>query len=598
MKNLLFCFLISIATCLDVQGVVMYDEGRETIDGVQLLKDRDDPLAYYYLPQYPHISTKEDGSLEFLCMKYVGEGDESTNGGIFHALIEFSLPDETVASLQEQLEERINGARIVGPVPMMQVGADDEDGLARFSVVSAILSDTEGEDAFTSNVITSGFAPLLPGSKAAIAAKLNQNGATLLWESLSGPTSDVSVSVRGYYEAAVKGYNAVVTAEVENVYRHFSRISNLQGGYTKRQMRRITDSLRQTQVLNIDVFDRSQGLGIDAGDMDAILNMVTDKLIELMFDAETGWSQEPEREVAVEANQLKGRQERGWFDKTFLGRDNTPYYSDNQYVLKRREDIRVHRFYLNLSRSTTIKVPIYSSGNIGGLYDSMKEDPRYFRVVNLDDDSFQKREVHFQIDGEFVNAFEDLINFASVTFQKEPESGSVITKDLVFRKEDLETQYFKTIQYPRLGANGSDWLDYEYKVVWSIQGIEDPIIIPKRGDWEQSNATSIPLNPPLEKRSIEVDADRAMFTEANVQSASVRFMTILGGKPKVFRTVILRSTDTESTSKLSLFFDPGEPIIFQETWYSTMGECKKDPQVLDSEYVFLVPPAPEKFTKN
>lgn len=578
-------------------AVVMYDEGRETVNGIQLLRDKDDPRAFYYIPQYPRLSTKDDGSFEFLCMKYVGTGGEETNGGIFHALVEFTLPAEVIAAAEEELGKKVSGARIVGPVPMMQATEDDESGLASFQVVSAILNDTEGENPFTNTVITSGFAPLLPGSKAAIAAKLNQAGATLLWESLQGPTSDISVSISGYYEAAVKGYNAVVTAEVENIYNHFSRVSSNQSGYTKRQMRNISDELVQNQILNIEVFDRSEGLGISSKDMEGILSMVTDKLIELMFDTETGWSQTPPRETAVEQGQLAGRQKRGWFAETFLGADDTPYYTDDQFVLKRREDVRTNRFYLNLSKSTTIKVPIYTSGNIGGLYDAFKDQEKYFRIVNLDDVAFQKRDVHFQIDGQFTNAFEDLINFVSVNFRKDPGNGKpVITKDIVFRKEELAQNYFQTVAYPRLGITSDDWLDYDYRVVWSIKGIPDPVADPPgEEDWNSNNATSIPLAPPLSKRSLEVDADREMFKDSEIRSARVRFMTILGGKAKVHKTLILRTDDAESTSRLSLYHDPGEPIAYQVTWYSAKGSLEQKTQVLEGEYLFLVPPDASEF---
>ncbi|MEZ4776207.1 MAG: hypothetical protein R3D00_23740 [Bacteroidia bacterium] len=598
-RQSLAVFLFLLTAIQPIFAVVMYDEGREMVNGIQLLRDKDDLRAYYYIPQFPRLATKEDGSLEFLCMKYVGQGGEETNGGIFHALVEFTLPQNVVAAAEIELGKRVAGARIVGPVPMMQATEDDENGLASFQVISAILNNTEGDNPFTSSVITSGFAPLLPGSKAAIAAKLNQAGATLLWESLQGPTSDISVSIHGYYEAAVKGYNAVITAEVENVYEHFSRVYSKQEGYTKRQLRNITDELRQNQVLKIEVFDRSAGLNINTKDMDNILNMVTDKLIELIFDAETGWAKQPDRETAVEQGQIQGRQDRGWFARTFLGADDTPYYTDDQFVMKKREDIRVNKFYLNLSKSTTIKVPVYTSGNIGGLYDALGENDKYFRIVNLDDAAFQKRDVHFQVDGEFANAFEDLINFVSVSFKKDPGNGKEsVTKDLVFRKEDLTGKYFQTVTYPRLGAKGEDWLNYDYRIVWSIKGIPNPITFPAdANEWSQNNATSVPLAPPLTKRILEIDADRQLFKDADIRSAQIRFMTILGGKAQVHKTVILRTDDSESTNRISLYHDPGEPIAYQISWYSTKGILNQKTQVLEGEYMFVLPPDPSEFNK-
>ena len=167
------------------------------------------------------------------------------------------------------------------------------------------------KNAFTQSYITSGHAPLLPGSRSAVAAKLNQEGATLLWASLEGNTSDVSIALSGYYEAVVKGYNATIEAEVSTIYNHFSQVINQQEEYTRQQLQDISNKLIQDQVFKVEVFDRSSSLGINADDMQGIVDLVTNKLIELMFDPTNGWSNEPEQTVAVEKDQIPKRQSRG-----------------------------------------------------------------------------------------------------------------------------------------------------------------------------------------------------------------------------------------------------------------------------------------------
>ena len=188
---LAFCLVLLITTQLF--ATVKYDEGRVQIDGIQLLQDSEDDNAYYYLTRFVKLAQKEDGSYELLCIKYIGE-NEAASGGIFHALVEFSLPQDIVDTIEGKLKSKVGeNAKIVGPVPMRQFTKEGGDGIGKFDVVSSILTDTEGENAFTSNVLTSGFAPLLPNSKAAIAAKLTPSGSTLLWESLLGSTSDLSL---------------------------------------------------------------------------------------------------------------------------------------------------------------------------------------------------------------------------------------------------------------------------------------------------------------------------------------------------------------------------------------------------------------------
>ncbi|MDO5981472.1 hypothetical protein [Flavivirga spongiicola] len=577
---------------------VKYDEGRVQIDGIQLLQDSEDDNAYYYLTRFVKLSQKEDGTYEFLCIKYIGEGEQAS-GGIFHALVEFSLPQDIIDEIEAKLKTRIGeNARIVGPVPMRQFTKEGQSDIGKFDVVSSILNNTEGEQAFTTNVLTSGFAPLLPNSKAAIAAKLTPSGTTLLWESLQGATSDVSVSVHGYYEAVVKGYNATISAEASTIYEHYSRISNVQSGYTKSEVRRVADQMIQDQIINVDVFDRSEGLGIDTKDMQGITDIVTEKLIELMFDTQTGWAKKPETEVAVEAGQIKGRQDRGWFASVFGGKDDTEYYTDNQYVRKKREDIKINKFYLNLSKSTTIKVPVHTSGNIGGIYNLMKDNDRYFRVVNLADSDFQKRTVHFQIDGGYTDAFNDILNSVSIAFRKTYNDGNdAATSDLLFTPNDIkEGKDFKQVAYPRLGITGSEWMDYEYKISWNVKGEPVPIEIPKAKDvWSVDNASLVALVPPFKKKVVDIDADRPAFKDSGVRTATVRFFVILNGKATSQRTIILRESDAENTLKIALYHDPEEPLAYQVTWYGKHGKYAEEIKQLKEDYLFLMTPTEDDF---
>lgn len=593
---LALCFSLLILTQL--WATVKYDEGRMQIDGIQLLQDSEDNNAYYYLTRFVKLAQKEDGSYELLCIKYIGE-NEAASGGIFHALVEFSLPQDIVDEVEAKLKTLVGeNAKIVGPVPMRQYKNEGDNEIGKFDVVSSILTDTEGEEAFTSNVLTSGFAPLLPNSKAAIAAKLTPSGATLLWESLLGSTSDVSVSVHAYYEAVVKGYNAIITAEASSIYEHYSRVSNIQGGFSKREMRNITDEMIQDQIIKVEVFDRSEGLGVDTKDMQGITDIVTEKLIELMFDTQTGWAKKPDTEVAVEAGQIKGRQERGWFSSVFGGKDNTEYYSDNQYVRKKKEDIRMNKFYLNLSKSTTIKVPVHTSGNIAGIYDEMKDDNKYFRVVNLADSDFQKRTVHFQVDGGFINAFNEILNSVSVSFRKTYKDGNDdATGDLLFTQKDLiEGKDFKQIIYPRLGITGSEWMDFEYKISWNLKGEPKPIEIPKASNlWKKDNASLIALVPPFKKINIEIDADRDAFKASGIRTVTVRFLVILNSKAEAQKTVILRDSDTENTEKIALYHDEDEPLAYQVTWYAKQGKYVEQIKELREDYVFLMTPSLDDF---
>lgn len=617
MLLLLCCFVT-----LQAMAQVKYDEGAAFIAGVTLLQDRSNAKDYYYLPQYPRLATKDDGTLEFLCIKYTGDKPENS-GGLFHALVDFKIPDSLLQEIVKELRKVVPGARVAGPVPLMQPKKDDpENTMPSFDIVSGVLSNKEGKDAMTRSVVTSGFAPLTPGSKAAVASLLSPQGATLLWNSFTGPTSDVSVTVHGYYEAAVRGYNAVVTAEMSVVYSHFSQIMNNQEGYNKTQVRRVTDELIKNGSIKVDVFDRSAGLGIKTSDMDGILSLVTTKLTEIMFDTKTGWSKEPER---VDPNlgfvdQLK--QEKtgvahdiadgmadvmgslpilGWFVPKRDPNLNPQYRTDNQYILKDVKDIHTNKFYLNLSKSTTIKVPFHTAGNIGGLYSTLGTDERYFRIVNMDDPAYQRRSVNFQVDGEFIDAFDDIINFVTVNFRKKYGNGqNDVTSQLIINGSDLKKGInLKEISYPRLGTQTADWLDYEYQLLWSFKGKSKAVRYPADDkQWIRSADPAVSLIPPLTKEYIEIDGDRQEFLKDSIASVNLSFASVQGGDKKVVRNVILRAADQNSTTKVSVYHDPGTPVVYQGAWYSKeKGQARADMNVLTSNYLFLAPPPAEKFKK-
>ncbi len=592
--------LLSCFCFLSLSAIVRYDEGRIEVNGIQLLQDRENTTDYYYIPPYPRLSTWADGSFEFLCIKYVHPDGKSASGGLFHALVKFDLSKEEVQELQEELNKILPDAKIMGMVPIMSFENDGEQGASSFRIVSSILNPSL-ENPFTSKVITSGRAPFLPGSKAAIAAMLSADGATLLWESLNGGTSDISVVVEGYYEAIVEGYNAVVKADLNVVYEHFSSFSNVQAGFTRLQTRQAIDSMAQNGTINIEIFDRSKSLGFESGELQKIVDLVTEKIVAIMFDVKSGWAKMPEAENAIKSDDVPGRYQRGGFVRFFMGDGSQPYKPDNQFLLKTKKEIRNFSFFFNLSQSTVIKVPIYSAGNIRGFYELYKDDLRYFKIVNLDDPDFQNRELHFQIDGDYLESYGDLINFASVNVRKHyGEEDEPFTADLIFKKEDVNAgQYMQSVSYPRLGLDGEKWRKYNYQTAWSIIGKDTILRRPVNvEEWLTSNLPVIPLRPPFEQRTIDIDADRSLFEDSGIRTATVRFASVLFGETQKRKTIVLRANDDSDTARTTIYHDNEQAIVYQVTWYSNTGKFDEELQLLEGEYIFLVPPSKEMFLKN
>jgi hypothetical protein len=327
--------------------------------------------------------------------------------------------------------------------------------------------------------------------------------------------------------------------------------------------------------------------------MDGVLNVVTSKLTELMFDKSSGWSADPQREAAVETNQLLGRQERGWFSSVFGGAEDTKYFTDDQWVLKKRTDIRHNVFTISLAKNSTIKVPLDTAGNLGGLYRALKDDPRYFRIVDMGDPAFESRTVHFQLDGSYLDAFQDTINFVAVTVRKRYGGERPdFTRTLRFAADGVKAgRTVQEVVLRRLGELDDRWTEYEYQVRWSLR--DGPTLsVPADADrWIKSSDAAISLVPPFEKRVVELDADRQLFRSGGFSSALVQFMVQIGGDLKLQRPLMLRATDADSSARVALYHDRETPIAFSTSWYAPNRTSKGKAARLDQDYLFIVPPA-------
>jgi len=575
-----FCLLL-LFLAAPAWGLVNYEAGQLELNGVLLLQDANEANVYYYLPPAPRVSERADGGLELSLVKFVDpKGD--TSGGLLHMLVTFTLPEDELETLREALKKENGKARLAGPVPLHQA----EEG--SFTIISGSLSDK----GFTRSLISSGRAPVTPGAKAAVAATLSAHGATLLWESLTKPTSDVSVALRTHYEAVLPSFQAKISADISTVYEHFSKVKNRQEDYTKRQLRDIMDELVRDGVINVEIFDR---LPEDSANkaMQSLVDLATTKLTEIIFDQQTGFTAIPEKEKAVESGQIAGRQQKGWLAKLFTSTGNQKYYTDNQYVLKKRTDINRAMFNINLTRRAVVNVPVDTAGNISGLYHEFKENPEMFRVVNLADPAFQKRDVYFRIDGDFSGVFEDMMNFAGISVLKKYKDHEDATGELIFTREDIrEGKLSKFWRYARLGEKDEAWLNYGYRTTWSIQGQHQIKHPDKEGEWVESSDPIITIAPPLTRLDLELDADRFLFEDAGIRSATLEVKYRIFNReipPK--RLTVMRATDAESVSRAVLFHDLGKDVFYRVNWYPSKGQpIKGDWQKLDETYLVLVPP--------
>lgn len=585
-------------------GAVLFEEGGQIIDGIQLLRDSADPKDYYYIPTSPRVSTTEDGTPEMYFVKFI-DARSDVSGGLVHFLFSLDLAPEVLADLENKLRQKVPGASLRGPVPLLtERGRDGEQPRPSFRIISSTLTDPS-EGSFTQSLIASGIAPVTPGSKAAVAARLDEHGATLLFDSLEGgPISDISVAITAYYEAAVRGYRGTVRADINTVYDHMFKVENRQAGFTKREVRELTDELLREGVIEVEVTDRA-GLDLNTSAMSGMMDLVTSKLIDMLFDTTQGLSALPEYET-VPANQVPAHRHRSWFNRTFGGNSNPKYRTDDQYTLRNRSDIRRGVFSLSFTQNTTIKVPFNTAGNIRGFYQAWKPESesendaqratfnRLFRVVDLSDPAFGRRQIYFDIDPGYYEFFDTMINGVYVTFIKDyGERHADFTDEIVFTQNDVKAGTFsKYLSYPQLGITDPSWLEYGYRARWSFRGGRSVEVAGDAG-LKSDNGAYVALAPPGELLFIEIYGDEAEMVAEGVAHTEVTLEYRYLDKAATQR-VTFRPGVEELSKTVNLLHDNGSDVSYRTRWTLDGGKrITSDRRVLESDRLEITLPANE-----
>ena len=167
---------------------------------------------YYYLPANPHVSKHPDGTPKFSMIRFVtdkAKEDGGAEGAVLHFMVEYGLDQRQVNEVSKLLKKQVKGAKLKGAVPL-EVGAEGNS----FNVISAVLGDKD----FTPTLISSGKAPVMEGQQAAVAARLDAYGATLLAKGFEQPTSQVSVSFDLKYIVQLPAYDVKVIIDYDKYH--------------------------------------------------------------------------------------------------------------------------------------------------------------------------------------------------------------------------------------------------------------------------------------------------------------------------------------------------------------------------------------------
>ena len=529
---ILLTILITILPGLKLPAQVLDSENKLTItlsDGTHVtlfgkatrLSD-EKSSEYYYLPVNPRLSFRPDGVPEFLFLKFTTENRKSEggiSGALLHFLMEWGLTPEQDRELRTILESR-HKAKLGGPANV------EPDGENSFRIISGTLSD----EGLTQSLVASGKAPVLPGSKIAVAANLDANGAQLLAASFEKARSitDLSIELSFGYSLrfpAAQGRAVVDWSKVRTV------VDSVNAVFEK-------SSRRDTHFGMWGIFPYAKTKTYNTFSYDEMHtfmeNLEENKYIEVEFDA----NQDDERVDKVReaffeyfldqmSEKVKNPQLPPPGPKEQEANPDIMRGSYFSFSKARMEEVSAKgRQEFNLNYRLAIKRSFNITGNLASWYESVRDNPQCVSSVNLNDPFFQHRDINLILDLDAKEMFDEAVNYVTVEVRKRRTSGHDFSDRVTIDKKHLEEKGVKaSMTYARAQDKNPDL--FQYRMQWSMKGGK---LFPQNPGWKTGSWEGVTLAPPVYPRTIELEGDLDDLKENGITRVTAQILYTKFGK--------------------------------------------------------------------
>lgn len=569
-KTILFSIVLCLAFLLPTQGYsqIVDSENKLSLtlsDGTQVvlygeasrLSDRKSK-NYFYLPVTLRLGAKPDGTPEFLFLKYITddkEEDGGIGGALLHMLMEWGLTPEQQAEVERILKNGEQGARKKSVLKgALDVKPDGDNSLR---IISATLTD----ETLAPSVVQSLAAPVLPGSKVAVASNLSTNGAQLLAATFEKTRSitDLSVEMSFKYTTRVPAAKGRVIVRWSEIQSHFEK-DYAKYKETRRKKSRggilggVVDAVfgKKTEVTSrsydevrsvIDYMVENEFIKVDFDEN--IADERVTKIREAFFDF---FLQKMTESTDSDVLTPPTKKEKEAMPNIKYGKK----YTYNRTFFESSFKKKTETYYLNYRLA--VEKPFTLTANLASWYDGVKDNKKCVGSVFLNDKFFQHRDIQLILDKDAKDIFEDEINFVTVNVRKKRGNGNNYFSDA----RTIDTEYLKnnglkaSITYARGDDRNTDV--YQYKTQWSFRG---GLLYPENPKWIKGDWQGVPIQAPIVPRNIEFEADLEEFEALGIVRATLQLryyklgaevetnipMTVSKGEPLVEKMIF---TDRES----------------------------------------------------
>ena len=534
-----------------------------TAGGLTLFAALDEPGGWYYLPDEPRIATDEHGRPEFSLVKYASAAEATgggshgitaaDGGGVLHFLATYGVGDVRLARARAALREMEGHEddRILGPI-QFRAGS--------FALVSTVAATDGG---MARKVTGTGRAPLLEGGKIAVSVGLTPEGATFLERSLEMENPDISLAFSMEMEGYREPYEADLVVNWDKVWSHKEIEARVKVYFVGAEVDLLLDEMATNGAIRVEAKGESAS-------MEKLLDAAYSKVSDMLFDQAPPGQAERETidDIGNTVSRILGSARRSTVD-IFAG-----------YRLSKKKRSGTARISLRHQRAERLFILL--TGNVGPLAREWRNDPRFFRSVNLEDPTFRNREVTFSFDGDAAD-FGKVVNHLVVQLRKTHGDGSQTTREAMLDPRTLaEGDNRIVFAYGWAGeTDQTSWMNYDWRAVWSFRGGRS-----HDTGWQTADSFAIALRPPYDVRTVFFDGEPAALEDAGVRSVLARIEWDFLGEAKSERLTLRRGRWTE---ELELVLPAEKPTysVFLE-WHLTDGtRPSRGPWIEESGIVYI-----------
>lgn len=508
--------VLAMAATPPAHAVVLDDENRLTVTladntaitliGVAGASGDVKTDQYYYLPANLHLSKRTDGVPEFLFLKFTTEKRADAggiNGGLMHFLMEWGLSAAQETELRDKLKQVAPKAVLMGVVPM-----ETQGDAGSFQILSATMSDNK----LTTAMVQSGKAPLVPGGKAAAAARLSAEGAQLLAATFEKQRSisDVSIEMNFAYTVLTPAVRATMTVDWSKLEKDSTTLNSQYTrtrtgtkcgfwscsgiyAYSYNEVKSQFAFLEEKQVIKLQ-FDELVS--------DDRVAKVREAFLQLFLTSIAEPAPPPPAAAAGESKDPNARQGSGYvFNQSAI---RTAYQSKSRVI--------------SLNSRLAFKKPHTLTGNLGSWYDGVRDNPKCVAAVNLNDPFFTHRDIHFILDLDAKDLFEQQANYVTVNVRKKRSAGNPFEDRVTIDQKFVSEKGINaTVTYARGEDSNPD--AYEYQTQWSFRGGK---VFPATPAWIKGGWEGVTLSAPIAPRTIEVESDLEAMKASGITRITVQ----------------------------------------------------------------------------